>query len=366
MRINQPVYSIDMKKQDEMGISDHVLRRWIPQYLFSPKELVCGPLVWLLLCLSQLPIQLSIKLFLRPPRDVEGELDIDAVERRYDQVSPWYKWVHHLTTKWADDNWRNLLAQSVLSFVRGHEGRDAPKVLDLCCGTGLALEKILKTLHYSGLHAEIAGLDYSRGMLDRAWHLLSWTTRSNLQLYRGNAMDFVGEDDDTEFKKFQPGSFHVVTTMFGNGGIENPRAMAKNVLAVLKEGGQWFFTDMHEPLAHQPAKWPFLFWALELPSLEAVTYRYTTIPLALRRLWRWRDTTRDFYELPLTTWQDEEDQWWGFKTLSFEVSSQPWWLFNLPVMPVGKIILEKARISAEEVEMRQSILQLVTEDQQQA
>lgn len=42
--------------------------------------------------------------------------------------------------------------------------------------------------------------------------------------------------------------------------------------------------------------------------------------------------------------------------MNFEVWSQPWWFLSLPVMPVGKIILKKIKISQYEAEKRKLIL----------
>lgn len=360
--INKPALVISPSDLKRAGISPEDFRLWIPRYLTEPKPLTCGVFKNLLLKVGQWPIQMFIKLCLRPPADTRGEMDIEEVRGLYDSVAPWYNWKHHFTTHWYDDVWRNFLAQSIVTFARVK--RSIPMILDLCCGTGLSVEKMAIAISNWGFEAEITGLDYSSGMLAEAEARHLDFSKIKIKFVRGNAMDLSGKEKTgaVGLTCFSPDSFNAVTTMFGLGGINNPDAVASGVLAILKEGGQWFFTDMHEPLAHQPGRWPFLFWTLEIPSLEAVTYRDTTIPLALHRLWRWRDTTLDFYRLPLATWQDSQGQWWGFKVVNLEIWSQPWWFLNLPVMPVGKILLEKVRISNEEVRKRDAILSLVTSD----
>ncbi len=339
-RINEPVYTASQPS----GVSESEWRKWVPLYLTNPRVLEHGVLVRFLLALLQLPIQTVIYVFLRPPKGVEGELNLNEVRELYDGVSPWYKIKHHLTTRWFDDLWRNLLAQATVNFARSLQR--PVEILDLCCGTGLAIEKIKRTFAWWGLTVKITGLDYSPGMLAEATK-----NHQDVGLCRGNAMAITSPS--AGMTHFPPNTFDMVTTMFGQGGIEDPHAMADGVLRVLRPGGQWFTTDMHEPLAHQPAKWN----GIELPSLEAVTYAKTTIPLALKRLWCWRDTTRDFYELPLVTYVDDAGQWWGFRVVTLEIWSQPWWLFHLPVMPVAKLIVEKTCIPQEEADKRALILE---------
>lgn len=362
-RINEPVIRIDPARALAVGLSSDDIRQWVPLHLMEPVPLVCGWWKYRLLQASQWPIQGFIKLLLRPPKDAQGGMDAEEVRRRYDDVSSKYDWLHGLTTRWADYVWRNFLAQSVVNFARAAIPRRI-SVLDLCCGTGLSLERMAIALYHGGLQASLQGLDYSPGMLDEAMKRRFDFPSNPIRVCfaRGDAKRLLFDPERLaaeRMESFFPNTFDMVTTMFGLGGIDEPLEVAEGVLGILKEGGQWFVTDMHAPLAHQPGKWPFLFWAFECPMLEAMTFRDTTIPLALRRLWRWRDTTTDFVRLPLTTWLDSEGQWWGFRVVSREVWSQPWWFFNLPVMPVAKILLEKVRISDKEAAKRQAILSLL-------
>jgi hypothetical protein len=83
------------------------------------------------------------------------------------------------------------------------------------------------------------------------------------------------------------------------------------------------------------------------------------MPVVLNRLWGWKDPTLDFYRLPLATWQSEDGTWWGFNITSFEMATERWW-FSLPLMPVGKIVVKKITISAEEAKRRPEVLALLS------
>lgn len=180
--------------------------------------------------------------------------------------------------------WRIFLAQSVATFGRNQEAQIS--VIDICAGTGLSIKRMADTLSHWGIKADIIGLDYSPGMLKVAKSRSLNYSDIGIKFVRGDAMDLAGKNRKDELVSLPSDSFDMATTMFGLGGIIDSLKVAQGVIQVLKPGGQWFFTDMHQPLAHQPGKWPFLFWAFESPCLEAMTYEETTIPLALKRLWR--------------------------------------------------------------------------------
>lgn len=172
---------------------------------------------------------------------------------------------------------------------------------------------------------------------------------------RGDAMNLMDRKDGL----ITEGSFDAVTQVFGIGGISHPLLVFESMLKVLRPAGRYFMVDMHQPISGQECEMPVLWKWIRLPRFEAMAYNNNTMEVILKRLWGWRDTTLDFYQLPLTTFQDENGIWWGFNVISFEMDSQRWW-FGMPVMPIAKIIVEKAQISETEAMVRQRILAAMT------
>lgn len=351
--------AVDPSRLFEAGVSGEEFGAYFPRYLREPAVLDCGSVIYAWLQFIQLLIRASIKLFLKPRSDAAGKLDIKEVEQVYNREAVTYDVKHHLTTHGMDTTWRREISWSVAMVGRNNGG--LVSVLDLCTGTGLTIREMAPLLSDWGISGSVVGLDYNTKMLDIARSRNSSYPGINVRFVRGDAMNLVrSEQPPVEgLDRFDPNSFDAVTQMFGIGGISDPLLVFQGVLQILKPGGHYCLVDMHQPIAGQPGEWPFLLKWCRFPRLETMTYEKTTIPLALNRLWGWRDTTLDFYLLPLITWQDSDGGRWGFKVINFEVESQHWWL-GLPIMPVGKIIVEKVIIDdEEEFARRQKILSFV-------
>jgi len=284
-----------------------------------------------------------------------GDLNIDEIKEVYDIEAVSYDRKHHLTTRGMDTVWRRMAGWCATTV--GRNNNRALNVLDLCTGTGLMIKEMISIFKEWGITGNIIGLDYNLNMLSLAKSQSIFSDDIKLSFVRGNAMDLVvnNRSPKDDLIRFEPNTFDVVTQMCGIGGIIEPLKNFEDVLQILKPGGWYFVSDMHRPIPEQPGEWPFLLKWCRFPLFEAVTYEQTTIPLALNRLWGWRDTTLDFYLLPLTTWKDDEDKNWGFKVISFNQESQRWW-FGLPIMPIGKIIVEKVEITSELAKTRRIIL----------
>lgn len=197
-----------------------------------------------------------------------------------------------------------------------------------------------------GVDAEVTGLDYNEHMLGvaRAGEIAK---SDRVHFVRGDAMDLTAI--------FAPDSFNAVTQVFGVGGIPEPMKVFDGVLRILRPNGRFLMTDMHKPIPQFPGEWPLLLKWLRFPLIEAALYEQVTIPLVLKRLWGWRDTTACFYQLPLITFRDGDGRYWGFEVKSLEQESQRWW-FAVPLMPVARIVVEKTEITERVASERQAIL----------
>jgi len=312
----------------------------IPSYLRGhdhlPQSKLGKAIAWAL----QLPVQLFIWLFLSPRRGSVGNLTQAEVMQVYDREARRYDAKHHFTTRGQDTTWRREAAWCVLNVARR---LDRPiSVLDLCTGTGLTVVEIVRMLRLWNLEASVVGVDLNENML--------WVARSRPL----SVMDVQFRKADVTSTEHLPRDVDIITQVFGIGGVPSPQPVFESALRTLIEGGEFYLVDMHGPIAELPGEVPFLWRWWKVPLLESVTYLKTTIPLALARLWGWRDTTIDFYQAPLAT--VKEGSWWfGFETVWFKYEPERWW-FGLPVMPTARLLLRKVTLSEFEASKRQNTL----------
>lgn len=348
-----PALQLDRELLRREGISSEQLAKYFPSYLLQPEPIAYGCLEAVGVYLLEWGIQFSIKVFLRPRKGGVGKLEQTEVNAVYRREAASYDKKHRMTTRGKDTMWRRSVGWFIVSKIRAGQN-NKPRILDLCTGTGLAIKEMNLVLKDWATEASFVGLDYNREMLNAG------STIPNVTLEWGNATDFAetATPRNDGLKRFPANSFDFVTQIFGIGGIKNYRSTFLEALKVLKPGGYYCIIDMHRPIASQATWWPiFGFW-IRSPLVEAATYSMTTIPLALRRLWGWHDPTFDFYEAPLTVWQDTESKWWGYKVQYFVVESQRWWV-GLPVMPVGFLFLRKESLTEKEASERSIILKSI-------
>lgn len=340
---NKPVIAVDFGIS---GISRSVVEKYIPKFIYEPKGMWYGLGMKIFLLITQLVLRALVWIFLNPRMGKVGNLDPQETEKVYDREAPNYDIKHHITTRGMDLSWRRTAGQFVSNYVLS---REKATILDVCTGTGLTIKEISHLLEMWNLKADITGIDYNRKMLNCAKHNVG----SDVRLVRADATKMV-EQTDPEFARFRYNQFDLVTQVLGIGGISTPIETMKEVLKVLKENGQFLLIDMHKPIRSMPGEWPFIFKWFNFPLFESVCYEETTIPLVLKRLWAWRDTTVLFYLIRLVVYE-EGGKYYGFEVVSFNHESERWW-FSLPIMPTGKIIVEKVRISKEEHNLRMKIM----------
>lgn len=332
--------------------------QYFPEYLSEPKW-EYGPVKRWFLGLVQVVLRFLAIVMLHPRREPAGDLNQDEVDEVYSHEARTYDVKHHLTTRGMDTVWRRMAAWCVVNIARNNG--QCVSVLDLCTGTGLTVKEMISILPAWGIRADIVGLDYNVEMLRVARdRQLNCPPGFSVQFDRGDALDLTATDASASngFVHYWPETFDIVTQVFGIGGIKESARVFGEVLKVLKPAGQFFLVDMHRPVPGLPGEWLFCFKWISSHVFEAVTFEQATLPVVLKRLWAWRDTTMDFYRVPLVTTQDDFGRWWGFKVLFFTVESERWW-FGLPIMPVAKILLEKELIDSEEATRRQKTLSLL-------
>jgi ubiquinone/menaquinone biosynthesis C-methylase UbiE len=321
-----------------------------PAYVRQPLELELAWFERLIFHGIRPAAELAIRLLLRPRREPPGALDAAEVDRVYSREARSYDSKHHLTTRGQDLQWRRAAG-----WLAAAAGEPRPAVLDLCTGTGLTAIEIVRVMREHAREADITALDYNQAMLAEAAKrgALVSDLGSNLSFVRGDATALV-DPAPAGFRTFARASFDIVTQVFGIGGIGDPMAVANSVLSVLRPGGRFLLIDMHRPVLGLPGEWALPGFWLRSPRWEYFNYAKTTLPLVLGRLWGWRDTTLDFYLVPLVC-HEEDGVPYGFRITWRVVESERWWL-GLPFMPTCKLLLEKVRLDQVEYDRRRRIL----------
>jgi ubiquinone/menaquinone biosynthesis C-methylase UbiE len=348
----EPVIQVDFSRLIKLGLNKKDILDFIPKFILNPTFYCCSKTRELATRAVLIAMRAGIRILLNPRRGKVGDLGPDEVEDVYNREAESYDTKHHLTTCGQDLIWRRHAASCVVNYVLQNGGLG--KILDLCTGTGLTTKEIDKAFGAWEQKGEVTALDYNEKMLSVSRRNLSEAKNINISLVRGDATSLVAEK--TGFKHFSNQEFDVVTQMFGIGGISKPLIVAEEVLKVLKNGGQYFLADMHSPIQDFFGEWPFLFKWFRLPLFEALCYEIITMPLALERLWGWRDTTALFYLFRLINIKDEKDgKYYGFKVVSYQFIPDRWW-FSLPIMPIANTIFQKTEISEAEALRRRNLL----------
>ena len=337
--------SYSLTELQQVGLTVEDLKPYFPSYILNSTEFPSSFLRLAIYRFAQSIIAPLVGAFLRPRRGKVGNLDVSEVESVYHREAESYDAKHHLTTHGLDTVWRRWSGYAAVTLGRVQSKR--LKVLDLCTGTGLTVKEMARLLAQWSIEADIIGLDYNEKMLAIARNKNVEQPGLQVKFVRGNAMNLTGNSVGADLVRLPLGETDLVTQMFGIGGICKPILVFQEVLKILKPGGQYFLIDMHQPIPDQPGEWPLLFRWIEFPWFETMAYDDFTIPVVLKRLWGWRDTTADFYCLPLVTWTDAAGDCWGYRVIHLETESQRWW-FSLPLMPTAKIVVQKIQLSREE------------------
>ena len=348
-----------IEKLGNAGISEKYLRYFFPTFLLEKKEVECSYLEKCVISLYQYFVVGVVNIFLKPRKEKSGHLDMKEVEQVYNREAFTYDFKHHLTTCGQDMIWRRLAGW--IGSLIFNERRKAIKVLDLCTGTGLCVQEMVKVLEQWGAEGTIIGLDYNNLMLSVARKRKFDTSGIEVRFVRGDAMNFAELKNETDSEFFSSGhnSFDLVTQIFGIGGISHPLKTFREVLKVLKPNGRFLLADVHEPIKGLPGELFGIYKFWQMPKMEAYVYFKTIIPLILNRLWAWRDTTLDFYLLPLVSYE-ESGKYWSYNVLYFEVIPERWWL-SLPIMSVGRMLAQKVEISEDEARKRECLLTVLNQ-----
>jgi demethylmenaquinone methyltransferase/2-methoxy-6-polyprenyl-1,4-benzoquinol methylase len=144
-------------------------------------------------------------------------------------IAPRYDLLNHVLSMNVDRLWWWRTARRFDSILRN----PGERALDLCCGTGdmtFALEKRAQG------KAKIVGADFAHPMLCRA---------ASKSEKRDKALNWI--EADALRLPFADGSFGLVTTAFGFRNLADYNAGLREILRVLRPGGQVGILECSEP-----------------------------------------------------------------------------------------------------------------------
>jgi demethylmenaquinone methyltransferase/2-methoxy-6-polyprenyl-1,4-benzoquinol methylase len=159
-----------------------------------------------------------------------------AVREMFTSIAPHYDLVNHLLSLNVDRLWWRRTARAFAQILSLPDAR----VLDLCCGTGdmtFALRK-----QAENCAPQILGADFSHAMLHRAQLKSVEEVSSN-----GNSSIPRWIEADALRLPFPDHSFTLVTSAFGFRNLADYDAGLREIVRVLRPGGECGILDFSEP-----------------------------------------------------------------------------------------------------------------------
>ncbi len=154
-----------------------------------------------------------------------------AVREMFTSIAPRYDLLNHVLSFNIDRLWWRRTARTFRHILTRPDAR----ILDLCCGTG---DMTFALRRQAGNSApQIMGADFSHAMLQRA------TAKSAAQ--NGSAPGWI--EADALNLPFPDKHFDLVTSAFGFRNLADYDAGLREIVRVLKPGGECGILDFGEP-----------------------------------------------------------------------------------------------------------------------
>ncbi len=162
----------------------------------------------------------------------EGTSDVQAaaaaVREMFTSIAPRYDLLNHVLSFNVDRLWWRRGARSFAHIL----SRPGARVLDLCCGTGDMAFALWRQAGRTPI--DIFGTDFSHAMLQRAGQ-------------KSEGMPLVWIEADALRLPFPDRSFDLVTSAFGFRNLADYEAGLREIVRVLKPGGECGILDFGEP-----------------------------------------------------------------------------------------------------------------------
>lgn len=157
-----------------------------------------------------------------------------AVREMFTSIAPRYDLLNHVLSFNVDRLWWRATART-FRHILAQPGACA---LDLCCGTG---DMTFALRRQAGKSAEIFGADFSHAMLQRALQ------KSRRSAHNGKQSAPAWIEADALTLPFPDAHFDLVTSAFGFRNLAVYDAGLREIVRVLKPGGECGILDFAEP-----------------------------------------------------------------------------------------------------------------------
>ena len=193
-----------------------------------------------------------------------------AVREMFTSIAPRYDLLNHVLSLNVDRLWWRSASRTFGHILCRPDAR----VLDLCCGTG---DMTFALMRQAGKAApQITGADFSHAMLQRA------TAKSQVR----SASVPVWIEADALNLPFPSAHFDLVTSAFGFRNLADYDAGLREILRVLRPGGECGILDFGEPKGALGAFYRFYFKEV-LPRIgtviSGVRGPYAYLPASVER-----------------------------------------------------------------------------------
>jgi len=194
-----------------------------------------------------------------------------AVREMFTSIAPRYDLLNHVLSFNIDRLWWRRTARTFQEVL----SRPDARILDLCCGTGDMTFALRRLAEKSS--AEILGADFSHAMLQRASAKSSATQN-------GSAPKWI--EADALNLPFPSAHFDLLTSAFGFRNLADYDAGLREIVRVLRPGGECGILDFGEPKGAMGALYRIYFKQV-LPRvgtmISGVRGPYAYLPASVER-----------------------------------------------------------------------------------
>jgi demethylmenaquinone methyltransferase / 2-methoxy-6-polyprenyl-1,4-benzoquinol methylase len=211
----------------------------------------------------------------------DGATDRDsaarAVREMFTSIAPRYDLLNHVLSFNVDRLWWRRSARTFGQILT----RPGVRVLDLCCGTGdmtFALRRQVEQAVPRSAFPQIIGADFSHAMLQRAMAktAVGAQDRAVLNWIEADALNLPFPDEH----------FDLVTSAFGFRNLADYDAGLREIMRVLRPGGECGILDFGEPQGAIGLLYKFYFKRV-LPRvgtfISGVSGPYAYLPASVER-----------------------------------------------------------------------------------
>jgi demethylmenaquinone methyltransferase / 2-methoxy-6-polyprenyl-1,4-benzoquinol methylase len=190
----------------------------------------------------------------------------------FTSIAPRYDLLNHVLSFNVDRIWWRCASRTFRHILIRPDSR----ILDLCCGTGDMTFALRRESDQGSL--QILGADFSHAMLQRA------AQKSNSHAANGPAPNWIEADALT--LPFPGEHFDLVTSAFGFRNLADYDAGLREIVRVLRPGGECGILDFSDPCGIIGALYRFYFQRV-LPRvgtlISGVRGPYTYLPASVER-----------------------------------------------------------------------------------